>query len=188
MSKTARFNTARGFTLIELLIVITIIISITAAVVPSFAGYIRNQGLKQATEQVKSDLRSIQNKAITGALSDQTINSNPVAYWGVRFSAGSGTGSNRYEYFISDSAATCPLSFNTGQLQGYSEIASGIDVKSAGYKCIYFSMANGTISTINFGSNTLIVGFTGSTQDGDCRRVLFNDSGLIYSSTSQICS
>jgi prepilin-type N-terminal cleavage/methylation domain-containing protein len=192
MLNTARYahNTSeKGFTLLELLVVITILVAITAAAVPSFAGYIRNQGIRQATEQLKSDLRSIQNKALTGALSDQEVNSNPVAYWGVRFSAGGGSGTNRYEYFISDTATTCPSSFTTGQVQGYAELASTLDIRSSGYKCLYFSMANGSITPINFGSsNVLIVGLSGSTKDGDCRRLLFNTGGLIYTGTSLLCT
>ena len=181
-SKNA-FSKSKGFTLIELLIVITIIITITVSIVPSFAGYIRNQGVKQANEQVKSDLRSIQNKALTGALSDQTVNAAPVAYWAVRFSNAA-----RYEYFIADVATSCPNSFTSGQLQGYADLASAVEVKSSGYKCIFFSMSNGSISTINFSANNLIVGYAGSTKDGDCRRIQFNTGGLIYTGTSQICT
>lgn len=177
------FSTVKGFTLIELLIVITIIISVTVAIVPSFAGYIRNQGVKQAAEQVKSDLRNIQNKAVTGALSDQAINNNPVAYWAVRFSNAA-----RYEYFVSDVATNCPASFSAGQLQGYADLTVGIDVKSSGNKCIFFSMANGSITAINFSANNLIIGYAGSTKTGDCRRIQFNNSGLIYSGTSQACT
>lgn len=177
-----------GFTLIELLIVITLIISVTVAVVPSFAGYIRNQGVKLASEQVKSDLRTIQNKALAGALSDQEVNSNPVEYWAIRFSAGGGTGSGRYEYFISDVATGCPSAFLAGQLQGYTDLATDLEVKSSGYKCLFFSMATGSITAINFSGSNLIVGYQGSTKTGDCRRIQFNTNGLIYTGTLQTCT
>src|SRR3989339_1397940 len=96
-------NRSSGFTLIELLIVVTIIVLVTGAAIPSFAGYVRNQTIIQATEQLKSDLRTAQNKAMTGASSTELISGNPARFWGVRFSSGaSDTGSNTYDYFISD--------------------------------------------------------------------------------------
>jgi prepilin-type N-terminal cleavage/methylation domain-containing protein len=175
-----------GFTLVELLIVVSIIIIVTASIVPSFAGYIRNQGVKQAQENLKSDLRNIQNKALTGALSDLQLGSNPVKYWGVRFLPNSG----RYEYFVSAVSNTCPSGvLPAQQLQGYSDLVSGLEVKVLGSQCLYFSLSNGdiTASPAIIG-NQLIVGYTESTASGDCRRVIFNTNGLIYSSISVLCT
>lgn len=188
MSKTAQIKNAQGFTLVELLIVISILVIVTGAAIPSFAGYIKNQGIKQAQEQLKSDLRNIQNKALTGALSDQTIGTSPVAYWGVRFSPGSGSGATRYEYFIAATNTSCPSgALPSSQLQGYSDLASGIIVRASAYTCVYFSIANGSISS-SPSVTQLIVGYSGSTASGDCRRVHFNSNGLIYSGTSLLCT
>ena len=175
-----------GFTLVELLISITIIVIITVATVPSFAGYIKNQGLKQAQEQLKSDLRNVQNKALAGALSDTLVNGDPVAYWAVRFSAAS----NSYEYFISDvaTAGACPSgAIPAAQLQGNSSIPTGMEVQSAGYKCLFFSMANGKITPINFTGSEVVVKYSGSSAGGDCRRLGFNTNGLIYTSSITTC-
>jgi len=179
---------SRGFTLIELLVVVTIIVVVTGALIPSFAGYIRNQGVKQSQEQLKSDLRTAQNKALTGTLSDTFIGTNPVQFWGVRFNSGSGSGSNSYEYFVSDVDTTCPNPIPPAQLQGFSEIGDSLEVKvTGGFRCVYFSIKDGGISTVGFSTLELIVGYTGSTATGDCRRILFNNRGLIYTNTSELC-
>ncbi|OGC68697.1 hypothetical protein A2415_01955 [candidate division WWE3 bacterium RIFOXYC1_FULL_39_7] len=179
----------KGFTLIELLVVVTIIVVITGALIPSFAGYIRNQNVKQAQEQLKSDLRTAQNKALTGTLSDTFVGTNPVAFWGIRFGPGTGTGSNRYEYFVSDVDTACPNPIPVAQAQGYSELSSAMEVKNpSGYKCIFFNIKDGGISTVGFSNLELIVGYSGSTTTGDCRRILFNNRGLIYTTISELCT
>ena len=177
-----------GFTLVELLITITIIAIATAAIIPSFSSFIRNQNVKQAQEQLKSDLRNVQNKALTGALSDATIGTNPVLYWGIRFTAGTGTGSPRYETFISAVNTTCPSgAIPAAQLQGYAEVTTDLQVKATNNRCIYFSISNGDISTVNFPAQQVIVGYINGV-NGDCRRILFNSNGLIYTTTSVACS
>ncbi|RJR27398.1 prepilin-type N-terminal cleavage/methylation domain-containing protein [candidate division WWE3 bacterium] len=178
-----------GFTLVELLVVVTIIVLVTGALIPSFAGYIRNQNVKQAQEQLKSDMRNIQNKALTGTLSDTTIGPNPVEYWGIRFNSGAGTGSNRYEFFISDTNTTCPDPIPVAQAQGHSEIQNTLEIKvTGGFRCMYFSIRDGSINTVNFPGTQLIVGYVGSTTSGDCRRILFNTRGLIYTNSSLLCT
>ena len=178
----------RGFTLIELLIVVTIMVLVTGAVIPSFAGYIRNQNLKQAQEQVKSDLRTAQNKALTGALSDQTVNSNPVAYWGVRFHPQTATDYNAYDLYVSDTNTGCPNSFVAGQLQETLEISNELNFKSNSYQCVYFSLSNGATNSLNFPSSRVLLGYTTGSDPGDCRKVVFNGNGLIYSTNDELCN
>lgn len=181
------FTFAEGFTLVELLVVITIIVITTAAIIPSFTGYLRNQGVKQGVEQVKSDIRSIQNKALTGALSDQSISGNPVTHWGIRFGPGTGTGSPTYEFFISTDT-TCPGgAIPAAQLQGTGSLTSDLQIKIGAYRCMFFSISNGDI-TSNLAGNLVIVGYVGSAASGDCRRLFFNANGLVYSSTSILCT
>lgn len=48
--------------------VVSIIAIIGGGIIPSFSQYLNDQNLKQAQEQLKSDLRTIQNKALTGPL------------------------------------------------------------------------------------------------------------------------
>ena len=95
----------KAFTLIELMIVVTIITIVSGASIPAFSKYIRNQNLKQAREQLKSDFRNIQNKALTGALSDQQIGSPPqkMEFWGISFTANS----PNYTFFISPTDVNC---------------------------------------------------------------------------------
>lgn len=191
MLRVPAHSNSNGFTLMELLIVVTIIAIITTAMVPSFAGYIKNQGLKQATEQLKSDLRTVQNKALTGASSDLLIGGNAAKYWGVRFSSGAGnTGSNVYEYFVSDNNTTCPNAIPAAQAQGSSNISDDLQIKfSGGYKCLFFDMASGGVTSVPAIANSeLIVGKVGSTASGDCRRLIFTINGLIYTSNSILCT
>lgn len=90
----------KGFTLIELLIVVSIIGVLSSAMIPSFNNYIKNQNVKQAREQLKSDLRNIQTNALTNAASVGSTLSNP--YWGLVFV----NGTNTYYYFSTASSAS----------------------------------------------------------------------------------
>ena len=179
---------ANGFTLIELLIVVTIMVLVTGAIIPSFSGYIRNQNLKQAQEQVKSDLRTAQNKALTGALSDQTINSNPVTYWGVRFHPQTATDYNSYDLYVSDTNTGCPNSFVVGQLQETLQLSRELNFKSNSYQCLYFSLSNGALNSLNFPSSHVLLGYTTSSNPGDCKKVVFNTNGLLYSTNDEVCN
>jgi len=161
-----------GFTLIELLISVTIITIITAGIVPAFSNYIRNQSLKQAQEQLKSDLRTVQNKALTGALSDQMVGGVLMKYWAIRFN----TDSNIYYYFITSDNTTCPAapgSLPNNQGNGY--FTSSIKVRSAG-GCLFFAVADGGISGLG---SPIVVGYSATATDE--RSVKFNSTGLIYS-------
>lgn len=195
MRNTARFSgyysnkqlrLSFGFTLVELLIVITIIVIITGALIPSFTGYIKNQNLKQTQEQLKSDIRSIQNKALTGALSDEFINgTDPVNFWAIKFT----TGSNDYDYFVStdDTSSDCPDSIPADQYQNSDDIPSDMEIKSgSGKSCMFFNILNGDVTTTGF-SSPLIFGYTGSGTSGNCRRVIFKTTGLIVSNNDLSC-
>ncbi len=56
----------RGFTLIELLIVISIFGITASLITASYLTFERNQRLKAAAQQIKTDVRFTQNKALTG--------------------------------------------------------------------------------------------------------------------------
>jgi len=170
-------NKKPAFTLIELLLVVTIISIITVGVIPAFSNYIRNQNLKQAQEQLKSDMRSVQNKALTGALSDQLIGGSIMKFWGMKFTNGSAI----YDYFISAIDTSCPANYATGQYQGNGKLTNNLKIQSFGVGqsgCLFFSVKDGGITSPGFGSaTTVLVGYSGS----EVRNTYFNPSGLIYS-------
>ena len=169
-------QTENGFTLIELLISISIIVIVTGALVPSFSNYIRTQNLRQAQEQLRSDLRSIQNKALTGTLSSETFSGNPIKYWGVRFAKNSGT----YDFFVA-SALSCPTTLPGLQNQGSGKFNSGIVIKNniSGYECLFFNISDGGISnTAGITSSTILMGYPDDTKD---LGVYFNNAGLVCS-------
>ncbi len=165
---------SKGFTLIEILISVSILAILSAGIVPSFSGYIKNQNLKQAQEQLKSDLRSVQNRALTGSLSDLELGTptKRVAYWGVRFT----NNSNIYYYFISTGDSSCPPA--NSQNQGNSTLSN--DVKYFGDTgCLFFSIKNGDITTVSL-SSPLTLKYKSA--DSVNKTVIFNSAGLIYTS------
>ncbi len=168
---------SKGFTLLELLISISIIGIIAGGIIPSFSGYIKNQNLQQAQEMLKSELRTIQNKALTGALSDLQIpqdSGNYAQYWGVYFSSDSGA---TVEYFVSASNAPCLPVARVNQ--GTFKLSN--DVKYYGNPgCMFFNIRNGDITTTT-PSEQIILNFTDKGPgDSSNRYIHFNPSGLIY--------
>lgn len=173
---------AKGFTLVELLIVITIIVIVTGALLPSFTGYIQNQNLKQSQEQLKSDLRTVQNKALTGSLSDELLGgTDPVNFWAIKF-----YDSNTYDSFVATSDTTCPGTFSADQFQNTDSISSDMTLKSdAG--CMFFDIENGNITTSGGLGSPLIFGYSASNDSGDCRRIIYNSVGLIITNNVVDC-
>lgn len=174
MSLPRKTISSTGFTLLELMIVVTIIGIISAGLIPAFSNYIRSQNLKQAQEQLKSDMRTIQNKALTGALSDQLLGGTYIKYWGIKFVNGQPT----YDYFVSINT-TCPGAYVAGVYQGRGSFGSNLKIQSTGTNCVFFDISNGDINStlISSGSGTASVGYSAT----ELRRVFFNSSGLIYS-------
>lgn len=75
-----------GFTLVEILIVIALITILSAISVPAIVSFQRNQTLTQASKKLKSDLRYVQNKALS---------SIDGRAWGINFV----NGRNSYQIF-----------------------------------------------------------------------------------------
>jgi prepilin-type N-terminal cleavage/methylation domain-containing protein len=178
MSLPKKTTSSAGFTLLELMIVVVIIGIVTAGIVPGFSSYIRNQNLKQAQEQLKSDMRTVQNKALTGALSSSTFAGGVnVKYWGIKFV----NGQSAYDYFVSTTDAGCPAGppYGAGVYQGKDAFNSNLDIQSAGTQCVFFSLTSGDITStlISSGTGTALVGYSGT----ELKKVFFNTPGLIYS-------
>lgn len=172
----------KGFTLIELLLVVSIIIIVTGSMVPSFSKYVDNQGVKLAQEQIKSDLRLIQNRALSNVASLEDVGGglNP-AYWGMRFTAGS----DSYTYFISAVNTGC---LPTNNVQKGISTKFSTNVESKNSTCVFFDMLDGDISTspASIFPVPIIVGRTDSTY---CRRTELFQSGLVDgSNVSESCN
>jgi len=168
-----------GFTLAELLLVVSIIAIMSAASIPGFRGYIRNQNLKQSVEQVKSDLRSVQTKAMAGSGAD----SNPdLSYWGITFFAGLPT----YNSF------TATSSFSTAQ-QGVSESLIG-DIVLRNNSTIFFSVPSGDAFTLggvpcdSTGSNCIVLIGPVDATGNNCYSIRINTAGAIFKYENVSCS
>jgi prepilin-type N-terminal cleavage/methylation domain-containing protein len=175
MSLPRKTTSSAGFTLLELMIVVTIIGIISAGLIPNFSTYIRNQNLKQAQEQLKSDMRTVQNKALTGALTDQKLGGVSIKYWGIKFVGGLST----YDYFVS-TATVCPVPpYSSGVYQGRGSFGSNLKIQSSSTQCVFFSVSNGDVSSslISSGTGTALVGYSAI----ELKSVFFNSAGLIYS-------
>ncbi|MFA6981672.1 MAG: type II secretion system protein [Patescibacteria group bacterium] len=153
----------RGFTLIELLIVVSLVTILTGAMVPRFTGYLDNQNLKQAQEQVKSDLRS----AAVRALSGVGASNQDLAFWGIRFVDGATTYTT-IACLATDPTCTSPvLSQVSDDLPG--DVA--IDTVGASPELILFKMENGDTAAGNQAVQLV---------SGDlCARVFVNGAGMV---------
>lgn len=169
---------SKGFTLLELLVSVSIIGIIAGGIIPSFSSYIKNQNLQQAQEQFKSELRTIQNKALTGALSDNQIppgSGNYIQYWGVSFPSDHGSSVN---IFVSTTNTACTGA--TIVSQGSFSISNNILYYNVP-KCIFFNIKNGDITTLVPSNVTSVNLNFQNKKDGDPgKNVYFNASGLIY--------
>jgi prepilin-type N-terminal cleavage/methylation domain-containing protein len=165
-----------GFTLIELLVVVSLITIMTGGLIPSFTAYLDDQNLKQAQEAVKNDLRSVQNKALAGSLSDDPT----VVYWGIEFTNGTSTGPYKYNYATSNQTNCTNLSNKSASeaLPGSIVIRRGAGTSPF---CVFFSVANGDLA----GNGTVVVGKFGETGD-KCRQVTISANGLIVATQGKV--
>lgn len=168
---------SKGFTLIELLVVISIISIIGGGIIPSFSKYIKDQNLKQAQEQLKSDLRTIQNKALTGAMSNVEIpanSGNRVKYWGVYLRSGS----ENVDYYITTGTSPCPPTEAVGIYQGNFKIPNTV-VYKGGSRCLFFDIKNGDILS-NGGTAPITVIYPNAKASDLGKDITFTSAGLIY--------
>jgi prepilin-type N-terminal cleavage/methylation domain-containing protein len=174
MNKTAL---RPAFTLTELLIVVAIIVIITGGLMPAFSTYLRGQKVKQAQETLKSDIRTVQNKALTGALSNMDLGGENPQYWGVTFTSGS----SEYVPFVSVDTDSCNDSIQ-GKYNLSDEVVIDADTFSGGGNgCLFFNISDGSITSDGIGSSIVI------SLSGQCASIEFNSAGLIYSGDVDSC-
>lgn len=154
-----------AFTMIELLVVVSIMTILTGAMIPSFTTYIRDQNIKQALEQVKSDLRTIQNNALTDSLPSGIPLTSPL-YWGVFFDADT----PNYYYFVSSQNNSCdPGDVDINQDRKFTLPKAVVPVSDY---CLFFDFANGNVNGGNYIALT-------DTKGTSCLKI--NTVGLISS-------
>lgn len=165
-----------GFTLIELLIVVSMITILSGFMIPGFSNYLNTQNIRQAQEILKSDLRTIQNKALTG------VSAGSGEYWGLKINSDNAP---FYYYFVSggNDQTACngaPTTERSTQLPGDVVITNGSTAT-----CVFFSFKNGDAAVVGAEGNTIKVGYITSTT---CSGVTINDYGLIYSVDELACN
>ncbi len=166
-------NHSKGFTLIELLVVMSIIAILGGGIIPSFSKYLKDQNLKQAQEQLKSDLRTIQNKALTGADSNTEIGGTRTRYWGVRLE----NSSPSVSYFIATSTS-CPHGA-TGEERGTFNIPNNV-VYTGTTGCMFFDIKNGDILTSTGFVSPVNIKYANSKPEDTPKSITFTSAGLIY--------
>jgi len=169
---------SQGFTLIEILIVVSVVTMITGAFLPSFSNYIKTQSLMQAKEQVKSDIRNVQNRALAGSVSEETLGTpaEKINYWGVQFKNGSGT----YDYFTSVDAEACPPSKMSSKGISPALVGGSLLYLPNGNVCIFSSILSGDSPV----ENTIYIS---DLNKKACVPIIVNKAGLVASGGITIC-
>lgn len=177
-------NNSKGFTLVELLITVTIITLLTSFLIPGFTRYSSNQAERQSREQIRNDIRSVQNNALSG-VGSTTINT----HWAIRFDDNSGD----YIYFKTPDttwgSCTSPIDTTTD-----SDLMPNNNVIRNGTVCLFFSFENGDVTYIqNNGavsdcstSGDCVI-TVGSTDNSDCESVEVNTAGRVQSFGTATC-
>lgn len=172
------FNKLPGFTLIELLIVIGIIAIITGSALPGFSAYIKMQGMRQAQELVKSDLKTALNRALTEANSKDFT----IRYWGLKFS---GNNASNYSFITTSGNSNSDCSNASGSETSTTLPNLTVIRASSGPFCVFYDLKNGDASFSGTFANCS--GLSGATKciavgyknGATCRLVGLNSAGLV---------
>ncbi len=165
-----------GFTFVELLIVSSIMIVLSAASIPGFSSYIRDQNLKQSMEQVKSDLRTAQTRALAGSMS------SGVDFWGIEF-IHTGASYSNFTYnessgFFDTLGSSDSLAGDVVVLNGNRKILFGKFTGNA-----YFEDEN-TLCDIN--TCRIVIGESGASGN-NCSAISVNAAGGIFKDEGVTC-
>jgi prepilin-type N-terminal cleavage/methylation domain-containing protein len=181
---------SKSFTLVELLMVVSIISIITGATIPSFSNYIKNRTVLQAKDQLKNDLRTLQNKALANDSYDTTLTyvpdgggsttTGPAKYWTVKF-----FNNTDYYKFYADWGYSNPsthcgsLPTDNGADNRYRSTAylpEGSLFNMGADYCLYFGMTKAETTSSTSGQLSGTVSFTLSSQTST---VKWNYGGLV---------
>lgn len=77
----ANIQSKAGFTLIELIVVAAIIVTLTGLGIAGYNSFNQKQILKQSAEEVKSNLRDAQNRALSGEKVYPDCDNRVLNYW-----------------------------------------------------------------------------------------------------------
>jgi len=164
-----------AFTLVELLISVSIILILSGVLIPSFSGYLNNQNILQGAEQLKSDLRTLQNKALTRVGAEIG-----AKYWGLKIA--SDNANNYYFFYSTGNSQTECNSGSTStagvKLPGDVIIRNGPGSESS--FCVFFNIVNGDVNMVKqagTSSNRISLGYLSSTNN--CKGVEINSAGMM---------
>lgn len=110
-----------GFTLVELLVVVAIMATLVAIMVPKFTGFNRLETLQNTAADLQTILRSAQNDATSGAV--KCTPSTPAARWILEF-----TSSTSYQ--IGGECASSSLPLPTPIMSGNHLLPSDVEISN----------------------------------------------------------
>lgn len=169
-----------GFTLIELLISVSILTILVGITIPSFSTFATGQSLLQAQAQVKSGIRDVQNKAISGVEAEAISKDGPGSYWFFR----SVDGQN---YFQLGRSSVASLAYcQNPALMTVTEVSPPLNggAKFVGSgkgeaSCIFYRMFSAEESDFNLKNRRVQL-----TLGGVCKSIQVNSSGLVKGHTT----
>ncbi len=152
----------KGFTLIELLITLAVMGILTAAALASFSEILNEQKRTQAAAQVKNDLRSAQNRALSG------IDQENYSGWGLRFTVGSNT------YHLCGRTGL-PLDCTDAGSDSLISLPQNVVIKGSPPYVVFQIITGENLS----GLTTIKVGLTGDTNPAKWKTVTVSAGGNI---------
>lgn len=166
---------SKGFTLVELVVVIAIIATISGFIIPNFSGYIESQNLRQAQDQVKTDLRTLQLRALNGQEEGVT---DPL-YWGAIFLPDE----DHYRFFVTANSNTGTACSDAQaawlSLTRSKTIAGDVLVRNTSTLCIFFSFENGDACVETTGNPYVSLDYAAESES-NAHAVSVNGAGNVY--------
>lgn len=149
-----------GYTMIELVVVISIMAIIFTLAIPAFQQFNAPQEFKTASQQIKSDLRTLQNRAVSGVTVSRS-GQNTRVYWTIRVLNNAST----YEIAACEKSATNVDSYlectDKETVRLNSKFKINVASAYTGY-ILQFAPVNGTIAVYDAARTTTDFDTTGN--------------------------